>query len=117
MNSKIVSRSLRELLGLSKGAYGSLNKFQRAALQDYEKWISVQSKADKFLFDGKRWRDIAKPGIRHMIKSGPKRTFDGLIIMPDGKKVFLPSSGYLVMVLLHLMVGALYQLLHIRTVR
>ena len=32
MNSKIVSRSLRELLGLSKGAYGSLNKFQRAAL-------------------------------------------------------------------------------------
>ena len=41
MNSKIVSRSLRELLGLSKGAYGSLNKFQRAALQDYEKWISV----------------------------------------------------------------------------
>lgn len=26
MNSKIVSRSLRELLGLSKGAYGSLNK-------------------------------------------------------------------------------------------
>lgn len=30
MNSKIVSRSLRELLGLSKGA--SLNKFQRAAL-------------------------------------------------------------------------------------
>lgn len=24
---------------------------------------------------------------------GPKRTFDGLIIMPDGKKVFLPSSG------------------------
>lgn len=41
MNSKIVSRSLRELLGLSKGAYGSLNKFQRAALQDYEKWISA----------------------------------------------------------------------------
>lgn len=30
MNSKIVS--LRELLGLSKGAYGSLNRFQRAAL-------------------------------------------------------------------------------------
>ena len=41
MNSKIVSRSLRELLGLSKGAYGSLNKFQRAALQDYEKWVST----------------------------------------------------------------------------
>lgn len=41
MNSKIVSRSLRELLGLSKVAYGSLNKFQRAALQDYEKWLSV----------------------------------------------------------------------------
>lgn len=56
-----------------------------------------------------------------MIQSGPKRTFDGLIIMPDGKKVFLPSSGYLVMVLLHLMagrlVGALYQLLHMRMVR
>lgn len=99
MNSKIVSRSLRELLGLSKGAYGSLNKFQRAALQDYEKWVSTQSKADKFLFDGKRyvWRDIAKPGdipgVRHMIQSGPKRTLDGLITMPDGKKVFLPSSG------------------------
>lgn len=30
MNSKIAS--LRELLCLSKGAYGSLNKFQRAAL-------------------------------------------------------------------------------------
>lgn len=28
-----------------------------------------------------------------MIQSGPKRTLDGLIIMPDGKKVFLPSSG------------------------
>lgn len=55
MNSKIVSRFLRELLGLSKGAYGSLNKFQRAALQDYEKWVSNQSKADKFLFDGKRY--------------------------------------------------------------
>ena len=41
MNSKIVSRSLREILGLSKGAYGSLNKFQRAALQDYEKWVST----------------------------------------------------------------------------
>ena len=41
MNSKIVSRSLRELLGLSKGAYGSLNKFQRAALHDYEKWVST----------------------------------------------------------------------------
>lgn len=40
-----------------------------------------------------------------MIQSGPKRTLDGLIIMPDGKKVFLPSSGYLVMVLLHLMAG------------
>ena len=52
-----------------------------------------------------------------MIQSGPKRTFDDLIIMPDGKKVFLPSSGYLVMVLLHLMVGELYQLLHMRTVR
>lgn len=35
MNPKIVSRSLRELLGLSKGAYGSLNKFQRAALQGF----------------------------------------------------------------------------------
>lgn len=28
-----------------------------------------------------------------MIQSGPKRTLDGLITMPDGKKVFLPSSG------------------------
>lgn len=35
MNSKIVFRSLRELLDLSKGAYGSLNKFQRAALQGF----------------------------------------------------------------------------------
>lgn len=37
MNSKIVS--LRELLGLSKVAYGSLNKFQRVALQDYENLV------------------------------------------------------------------------------
>lgn len=28
-----------------------------------------------------------------MIQYGPKRILDGLIIMPDGKKVFLPSSG------------------------
>lgn len=28
-----------------------------------------------------------------MIQSGPKRTFDSLITMPDGKKVFLLSSG------------------------
>lgn len=64
MNPEIVSHSLRDLLGLSNGAYGSLNKFQRAALQDYEKWVSTQSKADKFLFNGKHyvWRDVAKPG-------------------------------------------------------
>lgn len=28
-----------------------------------------------------------------MIQSGPKRTLDCLIIIPDEKKVFLPSSG------------------------
>lgn len=39
------------------------------------------------------WKPGDISGVRHMIQSGPKRTFDGLITMPDGKKVFLLSSG------------------------
>lgn len=55
-----------------------------------------------------------------MIQSGPKRTLDGLITMPDGKKVFLPSSGKVLPgygVMVEKLVEALYQLLHMRTVR
>lgn len=43
--------SLRELLGLSKGAYGSLNKFQKQALEDYEQYINSGQFRNKFLYN------------------------------------------------------------------
>lgn len=43
--------SIREKLGLSKGVYGSLNKYQKQALEDYEQYQTSGKLRNKFVYD------------------------------------------------------------------
>lgn len=91
--------SAREYFGLSKGAYGDLNKFQKQALEDYWQYKNSGSKRNKFLFDtekevfryGDEVKDTEINGIQK-IASIPGTTIrDEFIRTADGSLTYFPN--------------------------
>ena len=99
--NKPVSRNLsaREYFGLSKGAYGDLNKFQKQALEDYWQYKNSGSKRNKFLFDtekevfryGDNVKDTEIGGVQKIVSMPGAAIYDEFIRTPDGSLTYFPN--------------------------
>lgn len=91
--------SAREYFGLSKGAYGDLNKFQKQALKDYWQYKNSGSKRNKFLFDTEkevfRYGDDVKDseigGIQKIASIPGATIHDEFIRTADGSITYFPN--------------------------
>ncbi len=91
--------SVREQLGLSKGAYGSLNKYQKQALEDYAYYVLSGKNRNKFIWNpkdkkyrfGRVVQGYETPGVKH-IAEDPKATIrDVFVRTGDQKLAFYPT--------------------------
>ena len=93
--------SVREQLGLSKGAYGSLNKFQKQALEDYAYYQMSGKHRNKFIWNPKenkyRYGRVVQtskgeiPGFNHIV-SMPRATIrHEFARTPNGVLAFFPN--------------------------
>lgn len=91
--------SAREYFGLSKGAYGDLNKFQKQALEDYWQYKNSGSKRNKFLFDtekevfryGDDVKDSEISGIQKIASIPGATIHDEFIRTADGSITYFPN--------------------------
>lgn len=93
--------SMRETLGLSKGAYNSLNKFQKQALADYEQYMLSGQYRNKFIYDAAK--DAYKydkvvneavgdiPAIRHIVSIPGTTIRNEFIRTPNGELTYFPK--------------------------
>lgn len=95
--------SVREQLGLSKGAYGSLNKFQKQALEDYAQYQMSGRHKNKFIWnprEGKYRYGKAVSRLKGEVPGGqyiasmPGATIrESYIRTPNGVLTFFPNIG------------------------
>ena len=91
--------SAREYFGLSKGAYGDLNKFQKQALEDYWQYKNYGSKRNKFLFDtekevfryGDNVKDTEIGGVQKIASIPGATIHDEFIRTTDGGLTYFPN--------------------------
>lgn len=95
--------SVREQLGLSKGAYGSLNKYQKQALEDYAYYQMSGKNRHKFIFDprsGKfRYGTVVQtsrgevPAIEYISQQPGAKVNDYYVRSADGTMNYNFQSG------------------------
>lgn len=91
--------SAREYFGLSKGAYGDLNKFQKQALEDYWQYKKSGSKRNKFLFNtedntfryGDSIKDSEIEGVNKIMSMPGVIIRDEFVRSPNGAISYFPN--------------------------
>lgn len=91
--------SIREALGLSKGVYNGLNKFQKEALKDYEQYVRSGQYRNKFLFNTKtntyRYDNSLQEGdvsaVRQLVSQPGAVIRESYIRTPDGALAYFPK--------------------------
>lgn len=93
--------SVREQLGLSKGAYGSLNKFQKQALEDYAYYQMSGKHRSKFIWNPKedkyRYGKVVQtlkgevPGYNHIVSMPGATIRQEFARTPNGVLSFFPN--------------------------
>lgn len=90
--------SIREVLGLSKGVYNGLNKFQKEALKDYEQYVRSGQYRNKFLFNTKtntyRYDNSLQEGdvaaVKQLVSEPGAVIREAYIRTPDGTLAYFP---------------------------